>query len=228
MFFCSLNRTFAAELINYNDYGNEKNNRTGHSMAEGCTETTAGLATGSKETLGRETTVSNSSKCMKKFDLNRINAKAPYKVSIDGKQFVFETRYGLHYEIRFFEEQPIGGCETWQFSFAKAEDTAAPEDPYVRFTLFAVIDEFFTENEDVMLYICDTSDYREAARNRLFIRWFKQSAEPDRFTIRSASATIEGQGFFAAIMVENRNPRWTDITADFDQTAVSLTNKPSE
>ena len=46
---------------------------------------------------------------MKKFDLNRINAKAPYKVSIDGKQFVFETRYGLHYEIRFFEEQPIGG-----------------------------------------------------------------------------------------------------------------------
>jgi hypothetical protein len=37
-----------------------------------------------------------------------------------------------------------------------------------------------------MLYICDTSDSREAARNRLFIRWFKQSAEPNRFTIRSA------------------------------------------
>lgn len=35
-------------------------------------------------------------------------AKAPYKVSIDGKQLVFETQYGLHYEIRFFEELPIG------------------------------------------------------------------------------------------------------------------------
>ena len=34
--------------------------------------------------------------------------------------------------------------------------------------------------------------------------------------------------FFAAIIVENRNPLLTDITADFDQTAVSLTNKPSE
>ena len=32
----------------------------------------------------------------------------------------------------------------------------------------------------------------------------------------------------AAIIVENRNPLLTDITADFDQTAVSLTNKPSE
>ena len=165
---------------------------------------------------------------MKQFSLDRINSKAPYEVSALGKQFVFVTNYGLHYEVRFFEESPIGGCETWQFSFAKAEDTPTPEDPYVRFTLFAIIDEFFIENEDVLLYICDTSDSREAARNRLFIRWFKQSAQPDRFTIRSASSTIEGQGFYAAIIVENRNPRLIDVTADFDQTAVSLTNKPGE
>lgn len=109
---------------------------------------------------------------MKQFRLEHINAVAPYKVSLEGKQLVFQTRYGLHYEIRFFEEQPIGGCETWQFSFARAEDFSTPEDPYVRFTLFAV----FIQNENVMLYICDTSDEREAARNRLFIRWFKQSA----------------------------------------------------
>lgn len=80
----------------------------------------------------------------------------------------------------------------------------------------------------LLLYVCDTSDNREAARNRLFIRWFKQSAQPDRFTIRSASTTIEGQGFYAAIIVENRNPLLTDITADFDKTAVTLTNKPCD
>ena len=56
----------------------------------------------------------------------------------------------------------------------------------------------------------------------------KQSAQPDRFTIRSASTTIEGQGFYAAIIVENRNPLLTNITADFDKTAVTLTNKPGE
>ena len=114
------------------------------------------------------------------------------------------------------------------FQIMKQEDTRTPEDPYVRFTLFAVIDEFFAENENVMLYVCDTSDSRETARNRLFIHWFKQSAEPDRFTIRSASTTIEGQGFYAAIIVENRNPLLTAVTADFDQTAISLTNKPGE
>ena len=197
-------------------------------MAQNCTEETARLAEGSETTLGRKASAVNGTKSMKQFVLDRINKIAPYKVSIEGKQFVFDTIYGLRYEVRFFEEQPIGGCETWQFSFAKANDESAAEDPYVRFTLFAIIDEFFMENENVLLYICDSSDSREAARNRLFIRWFKESAQPNRFTIRSASATIEGQGFYAAIIVENRNPRLTDVTAEFDKTAVSLTNKPGE
>ena len=69
---------------------------------------------------------------------------------------------------------------------------------------------------------CSTSATRATTR------WFKQSAQPDRFTIRSASTTIEGQGFYAAIIVENRNPLLTDITADFDKTAVTLTNKPGD
>jgi len=63
---------------------------------------------------------------MKPFALERINKIAPYEVSIEGKQFVFNTLYGLHYEVRFFEEQPIGGCETWQFSFAKANSDRRP------------------------------------------------------------------------------------------------------
>lgn len=165
---------------------------------------------------------------MKPFRLDRINQIAPYNVKAEGKQYVFDTYHGLRYEVRFFEEQPIGGCETWQFSFAKGNQGSAPEDPYVRFTLFAIIDEFFHENENVLLYVCDTSDNREAARNRLFIRWFQQSAQPNRFTIRSTSTAIEGQGFYAAIIVENRNPLLTDITADFDKTAAALTNKPNE
>lgn len=221
---------YLCSRILYKDenYGSKTNKSRDYYLAKSRRKASAGLAAGSEEPLGRKASAHCERCRMKEFNLDRINKKAPYKVSVDGKQFVFDTMHDLHYEVRFFEEQPIGGCETWQFSFAKGNSGVAPEDPYVRFTLFAIIDEFFTENDNVMLYICDTSDSREAARNRFFIRWFKQSAEPDRFTIRSASATIEGQGFYAAIIVENRNPLLTDITADFDKTAVSLTNKPSE
>ena len=90
---------------------------------------------------------------MKNFSLERVNRKSPYEVKPTNKGYMFETAHGLHYEIRFFEERPIGGCETYQFSFSKAEDTPSPQDPYVRFTLFAIIDEFFVSNEDVMLYV---------------------------------------------------------------------------
>ena len=186
------------------------------------------MATGCYKPMGWEPVPNAVYSNMKQLNINRINSISPYEVRIDGLQLTFETVHGLHYEVRFFAEQPIGGCETWQFSFAKANRENAPEDPYVRFTLFAIIDEFFTENDNVLLYICDTTDGRETARNRLFIKWFKQSAQPNRFTIRTASTIVEDQGFYAAIIVENRNPLLTDITADFDRTAVVLTSKPGE
>jgi len=87
------------------------------------------------------------------------------------------------------------------------------------------LDEFFTEYENVLLYYCDASDHREASRNRLFIRWFEKAANPNRFTIRTTHAQVEGQGIYVAIIVENRNKKLSAITAEFEETAAAL-NKP--
>ena len=59
--------------------------------------------------------------------------------------------------------------------------------------------------------------------NRLFLRWFEESADPERFTIKTASAIIEGQGIYAAIIVENRNPLAKAVVDDFELTARMLT-----
>ncbi len=64
------------------------------------------------------------------------------------------------------------------------------------------------------------------ARNRLFIRWFEIAANPNRFTIRTTHAKVEGQMIYVAIIVENRNSLLQAITDDFDATAVALTEKP--
>jgi len=91
---------------------------------------------------------------------------------------------------------------------------------------FIIIDEFFSEYENVLLYYCDSADHREAGRNRLFIRWFEKAANPNRFTIRTTHAIVEGQELYVAIIVENRNKRLKAITDDFDSTSAALTNKP--
>lgn len=62
-------------------------------------------------------------------------------------------------------------------------------------------------------------------RNRLFIRWFKEYADPQKYTIQSANTTIEGQGFYSSIIVENRNPLLDDIKADFEKSANDLKEK---
>ena len=71
--------------------------------------------------------------------------------------------------------------------------------------------------------MCDDSDGREANRNRLFLSWFNKFAEPGRFTICAANTVIEGTGFYAAIIVENRNPLLETIIEDFERTAQALT-----
>lgn len=161
---------------------------------------------------------------MIELSLSNINARSPYEVrySPNGK-FFFGTSLGIHYLISFEDETPMGGCNTFQFVIQKLENLRSPHDAKVESTILAILDEFFAEHLDVLLYMCDDSDGREANRNRLFLAWFKKHAEPERFTIRAASAIVEGKGFYAAIIVENRNPLLENIIADFESTAEALT-----
>lgn len=161
---------------------------------------------------------------MIKITLEDINQKSPYEISLNNGDFDFTTDSGTRYSVSFLEDVPLGGCDTYQFGFRKREDTHSGYDVHVKDTLIAIIEQFFAENSNVLLYICDTSDGREAKRNRLFVRWFEEFATPDRFIMETANATVEGQGFYAAIIVERTNPLLEAIVCDFKQTAESLTD----
>ena len=161
---------------------------------------------------------------MIQLSLDAINESAHYYVMLSPKGgYIFETEGGIHYTISFEEDSPIGGCNTFQFIIEKMENVRSSYDSKVEQTILAIINQFFVEHLDVLLYLCDDSDGREANRNRLFLSWFKKNADPERFTILTANATIEGKGFYAAIIVENRNPMLNSIIEDFETTANALT-----
>ena len=156
------------------------------------------------------------------LSLERINAKSPYEVFILNGGYEFHTHKGIRYRIKFIEEEQIGGCDTYQFAISKLDNFKSSYDSNISATTFAIIDEFFAEYENVLLYICDTSDNRESGRNRLFMRWFEKAANPNRFTILTAHSIVEGEGIYAAIIVENRNSKLLDITKDFTEAAKAL------
>jgi len=161
---------------------------------------------------------------MIQLSLDAINEHSHYYVMLSPKGgYIFETEGGIHYTISFEEEMPIGGCSTFQFIIEKMERVRSGYDSKVEQTILAIINEFFVEHLNVLLYLCDDSDGREANRNRLFLAWFRKHATPERFTIRTASARVEGHGFYAAIIVENRNPLLESIIEDFEMTAKALT-----
>lgn len=161
---------------------------------------------------------------MIELSLETLNKKSPYQITIaeDGG-YDFITSKGIHYTVYFDDDQPLGGCDTYQFIIQKVEHQRSPHDPKVEQTILTIVDQFFAEHLNVLLYMCDDSDGREANRNRLFLSWFNKFAEPGRFTICAANTVIEGTGFYAAIIVENRNPLLETIIEDFERTAQALT-----
>lgn len=144
---------------------------------------------------------------MKDLQLLQINMASPYRVICSDKgDYLFATDQGINYTISFTEEFPLGGCMSYQFCIHNDNHLHGSYDSKISTTIIAIIEEFFQQNQNVLLYICDTSDNREEVRNRLFIRWFKEYANPNKYTIESANTIIEGQGFYSSIIVENRNP----------------------
>ena len=162
---------------------------------------------------------------MIQLSIDFINQKSNYNVVLSPYgELDFITDYGVKYTISFVTEEYVGGCETYQFVIKrKKPDKRLPHDPKVEQTILTIIQEFFAENLNVLLYICDDSDGKEASRHRLFLNWFQKNADPERFTIRTAHATVENKGFYAAIIVENRNPLLKNIIEDFETTAQALT-----
>lgn len=149
---------------------------------------------------------------MIRLALEEINIHAPYEVVPTDDGLDFHTDFGVHYRISFTEEAPIGNCDTYQFMLRKVQNVHSKHDPKVEQTVLAIIDEFFRSNLNVLMYICDTSDGREAKRSRLFLMWFKKYAG-DRFVIHSAQAQIEDEILFISFIIEQRNPYMAAVEA---------------
>lgn len=154
---------------------------------------------------------------MIKFSIAKIQETAPYEIVLVGGSFNFVTDFGIHYSISFSKEDIVlGNTSTYQFIIQKIDTEHSPHDDKVEKTILSIINEFFRANKEVLLYICDTSDGREAARNRLFLSWFEREAN-GRFIIRTAKAKIEDEVIYTAIIVANDHPALQAILRDFEE-----------
>ena len=152
---------------------------------------------------------------MNPLDLAYINRLAPYKVwTENGCDYLVETSYDLLFKIGFMDDYSIWQSGAYQFYINNESHRPSPNDEKLKATVFRIIEAFFIANPDILLYICETGDGRQAFRSRLFIRWFNNYAGRDQYVMQTAEVQ-EGKtkrsNLFALQSKELRSPHCAEV-----------------
>ena len=161
---------------------------------------------------------------MKELNLVPLNKKSPYLVERRTcRDYVFKTEFGVTCVVNFMDDFSVWEQGAYQFIIGNETQQKSPNDPKLRDTIICIIEAFFEENPDILLYICETGDGKEAMRNRLFLRWLRDYVQKDRFFVEHVEIEAEGIVNFAAIIVQRTNPHLDMIVDDFHSAIEELT-----
>lgn len=144
----------------------------------------------------------------------------------DGSAY-FATDNGLHYIVSFSPDDVSLSSLCYQLVIVNEDNKPSPRDHKLRDTIVAIVECFFAANNEVMLYICETGDGKQAMRNRLFQYWYSKYERNFEFTFLSASIKDEeGVLNYATLIMRNDNPNYASVLKDFGDSVQVLNNKP--
>ena len=162
---------------------------------------------------------------MNTLNIDHINRDAPYRVTIDSDYpylFYFYTDYEVEYEISIKVNDTFVPSGAYTLDIRNKHNHTSPGDPKFKLTLMAIIEEFFRQNNDVMLYVTETKDDKQASRNRLFVRWFNTYEYRSQYVLKTAEGKMDGQMNFMAIILKRDNPRMSQVFQEFEETIAFL------
>lgn len=158
---------------------------------------------------------------MNRLKIDHINDRAPYDVAYDEDgAIVFATDYGVEYSVTFDDDSNPYFTAYW-FNLSNMNNANSPGDKKIAQTVICIIEEFFCQNPDILLYMCSTDEGQQAQRARLFLRWFNGAEQQKHYVIRSTE--VKGVGTdgntrneYVAFIVQRNNPHLEEIIRSFD------------
>lgn len=84
------------------------------------------------------------------------------------------------------------------------------------------MEEFFKSSTKGLLYVCDSMDGRQAARNRLFNRWFNSYGGRDKYLLLQREVPYEDVLQYVSLIVLKDHPEVQPITEAFDRVLSNL------
>lgn len=152
---------------------------------------------------------------MKQLDVDVVNIYSPYPVWIRGDEFVFTTDNGIEYSVSFDEEENFEYKAYW-FNLTNMSHQKSPGDIKIAQTVICIIEEFFRQNPDILLYLCSTDGGQQAQRSRLFLRWFNGYEQQKKYMIKSAEVKGERITEYISLILMTSHPNIIEISSAFD------------
>jgi hypothetical protein len=161
---------------------------------------------------------------MNRLSIDHINDHSPYDVAYDEEDaIIFRTDYGVEYAVTFDDDANPYYTAYW-FNLSNMNNVTSPGDKKIAQTVICIIEEFFRQNPDILLYMCSTDDDQQAQRARLFLSWFNGAEQQKLYFIRTAEVKGEGHMDYVAFIVQRNNPNIDEIIKFFD-TDVAMFNE---
>ena len=153
------------------------------------------------------------------LSLDKLNKKSPYAlIKLSELTFSFVTDQGIHYEVGFYKDTIfMKDGEAYHFFIDNSEDEHGSHDPKIVDVVITLLEEFFAQEPSVMLYICDPTDNRQAARNRLYVMWYHTYAMSHHLTMYTDSIELDGVAYYTGILMKPDHPHHDEILVAFQQ-----------
>lgn len=167
---------------------------------------------------------------MKTLNLTRLNLVSPYTFWETGNgTYSFMVERGekpVTYRVGFVPNESIWEEGAYEFFITNDSHEASPNDPKVRQSVVAIIEEFFYDNPDVLLYQCDTSENKQASRARLFTRWYNTYEFKERYCLKMITFMDDDVENYDALIVPKSNPNCQQLLEEFETRTREMIDKP--
>jgi hypothetical protein len=165
--------------------------------------------------------------------MDNLKEIEPYSFEFEGgvnNSYIFTTDHEIRYEIKFVPSgyiwepaTPFFKDNTFEFIIAILEKNKNPPlDKKIPDTIALIFKDFFMDKRNIVVYICDSSDNKQAIRFRKFNTWFHQYKGMNfmklDLPIPEGDVTI-----FTSLIMRFDNPNKGTIMVEFDKLAYDLT-----
>jgi len=146
-----------------------------------------------------------------------LNLQCPYKVTKQPKDstYYFTTISGIIYRAIFIKygelfKGTVGEIfadNVYMFNIENVTPVIKlpSRDPGIFLTVECIIEHFFTNPDNILIYVCDVADKRELARSRMFNWWYLRAKNKSNYIKVADTIITDDADMYSAVIFKKDN-----------------------